>query len=294
MKPAAFDYHAPGTVEEAVALLAELGDDAKVLAGGQSLIPMLALRLTAFDHLVDVCRIPELQGVQQRDGGVRIGAAVRHAQVGTSPEVAAAAPLLTLATPLVGHFQIRNRGTLGGAIAHADPAAEYPAAALALDATMDIASPTGRRTLTAQEFFTDLWTTAMEPDEMLVGVTFPAWGGRSGFAVEEFARRHGDYAIAGAEVAVELDETDRVRRCAIGLVALGPTPERPREAEAELVGRPVSEIDPAEVGRLAMAGLTAVTSDGNGSADYRRRVGAAMVARAWTRAVADASTEGAA
>jgi len=197
-------------------------------------------------------------------------------------------PLLAKATPFVGHFQIRNRGTLGGAIAHADPAAEYPAVALALDATMDVLSRTGRRTIGAQEFFEGLWTTTMEPDELLLGVSFPVWGGRRGYAVEEFARRHGDFAIAGAVIGLELDGDDRVAHCAIGLIGLGSTPERARGAEAEIRGCQIDEIDPDEVGRLAVGDLEAVPSDLHGSAAYRRRVGAVMVARAWATASEEA------
>ena len=288
MKPAPFEYHAPGTAAEAVGLLAELGDEAKVLAGGQSLIPMLALRLAVFDHLVDVGRIAELTGIERRDGALWVGAATVDSAVEASADVASAVPLLARATPLVGHFQIRNRGTLGGSIAHADPAAEYPAVALTLDATMEVLSPTGRRTIAAGDFFDGLWSTTMEPDELLTGVSFPVWGGRSGFAVEEFARRHGDFAIAGATVGVELDGDDRIRRCAIGLIGLGSQPERAATAEAELTGRPVTDVEPDEVGRLAMAELESVPADQHGSAEYRKRVGAAMVARAWTTATTEA------
>ena len=177
MKPAPFEYHVPGTATEAVTLLAELGDEAKVLAGGQSLIPMLALRLAVFDHLVDIGRVAELKGIERRNGALWIGAGTTDAAVERSSEVAAAVPLLAHATPLIGHFQIRNRGTLGGSIAHADPAAEYPAVALALDATMHVVSPDGQRTIAAADFFDGLWSTTLEPDELLVGVSFPIWTG---------------------------------------------------------------------------------------------------------------------
>src|SRR3954462_13175515 len=146
---------------------------------------MLAMRLAVFEHLVDIGRVDELRGIERRDGELWIGAGTTEATVGSSAEVAATGPLLARATPLIGHFQIRNRGTLGGCIAHADPAAEYPAVALALDATMDVLGPGGQRSVEAREFFDGLWTTSLEPDELLVGVTFPAWTGRCGFAVEE-------------------------------------------------------------------------------------------------------------
>jgi carbon-monoxide dehydrogenase medium subunit len=288
VKPAPFDYHAPTTTAQATALLAELGDGAKVLAGGQSLIPMLALRLAVFDHLVDVGRIAELQGIERRDDALWVGAGTTDAAVGASAEIASSVPLLAKATPFIGHFQIRNRGTMGGSIAHADPAAEYPAVALALDADMEVVSSRGRRTIAASDFFDGLWSTSLGPDELLAGVSYPIWGGRSGFAVEEFARRHGDFALAGAAVGVELDGDDRVIRCAIGLIGMGSTPERARATEAELAGRPVGEIDAEEAGRSAVEGLDAVPSDLHGSAENRRRLGAAMVARAWTAAVAEA------
>jgi carbon-monoxide dehydrogenase medium subunit len=241
-----------------------------------------------FEHLVDIGRIADLQGIERRNGALWIGAATTQATVGASTAVATAVPLLARATPLIGHFQIRNRGTLGGSIAHADPAAEYPAVALALDATMEVVSPEGRRTIPTAELFDGLWTTAIEPNELLVGVSFPVWGGRSGFAVQEFARRHGDFAIAGAVTGIELDADDRVARCAIGLIGMGSTPERATAAEAELVGRPIADIAPEEVGRLAVVGLQSVPDDAHGSAAYRVRVGAEMASRAWTMASTEA------
>jgi carbon-monoxide dehydrogenase medium subunit len=289
LKPAPFEYHAPPTSDDAVHLLAELGDGAKVLAGGQSLIPMLALRVAAFEHLVDIGRIGELRGIERREDGLWVGAGTTEAAIEASAEVASAAPLLARATPFVGHFQIRSRGTLGGCIAHADPAAEYPAVALALDAQIEVASARrGRRRIAAGDFFDGLWSTSMEDDELLLGVTFPIWGGRSGFAVEEFARRRGDFAVAGAAIAVELDAGDRIRRCAIALIGLGSTPLRATAAEAAATGRAALEASPEEIGRLATAGLEAVPSDLHGSAGYRARVGAAMVARAWAAATAEA------
>ena len=287
MKPAPFEYHAPHETAEAVKLLAELGDGAKVLAGGQSLVPMLALRLGVFEHLIDIGRIAELRGIERRNGALWIGAGTRQATVEKSRDVASAVPLLARATPLIGHFQIRNRGTLGGSIAHADPAAEYPGVALALDARMEVVSHEWRRTIDARDFFEGLWSTRMEPVDLLAGVSFPIWGGRSGFAIEEFARRHGDFAIAGAAIGIELDG-DRIRRCAIGLIGLGSTPARARAAEAELAGRPVADTRPEEIGRLAMEGLESVPSDLHGSAEFRKRVGAAMVARAWATAAREA------
>lgn len=289
MKAAPFAYHRPDSVKEAVDLLAEFGDEAKILAGGQSLVPMLAMRLTHFDNIVDISRIDELIGIDLCDGEVRIAAATPHAFVGMDDEVADSVPLLTLATPYIGHFQIRTRGTLGGAIAHADPAAEYAAAALALDAQMEAVSPRGSRDIPAGEFFTGLWENSMASDEILTAVRFPVWGDRTGFAVEEFARRHGDFAIAGTVVGVELDDQARVSRCGIGLLGLGSTPLRGSAAEEAIVGRPVDDITAEEVGHLAIGGLDEIPADLQGSAAYRAKVGATTVARAWESAAAEAS-----
>ncbi|WP_374023200.1 xanthine dehydrogenase family protein subunit M [Mycobacterium sp. HNNTM2301] len=290
MKPAAFDYHRPASIDEAVGLLAELGDDAKILAGGQSLVPMLAMRLAYFDHLIDISRLPELQGIERRGSELWIGAGTTEAVVGSDEQVRQSVPLLTRVTPFVGHFQIRNRGTLGGSIAHADAAGEYPAVALTLDAVMEVASPRGRREIAAADFFAGVWETTMASDEVLTGVRFPIWDGRCGFAVEEFSRRHGDFAIAGALVAVRLDDKDRVSRCAIGLLGMGSTVRRATAAEVAAVGKPVGELDPDEIGRAAMKGLDDVPSDLQGTASYRLKVGATMAARAWTRATAEAAT----
>jgi aerobic carbon-monoxide dehydrogenase medium subunit len=288
MKPAPFVYHAPSTVEEAVALLAEHGDAAKVIAGGQSLVPMLALRLAVFDHLVDLGRIDDLRGIERQNGTMRIGAGTTQSAIEASSEVATAVPLLARATPLIGHFQIRNRGTIGGSIAHADPAAEYPAVAVALDAELEAVSVRGSRTIPAASFFTGTWTTGLADDEVLTAATFPVWSGKTGFAVEELARRHGDFAIAGATVAVELDDQASVRRCAIGLFGLGSAPERGAAAEQAVLGAAAGGVDATEVGEAAVATLGSVPSDIHASDAYRRRVGAVMVTRGWRRAVEEA------
>ena len=291
MKPAPFEYHAPATAEEAVGLLADLGEDAKAIAGGQSLMPMLILRLAVVEHLVDLRRLTELRGIHQRPWSVWIGAGTTHATVGRSGVVRDSVPLLSRAAPLIGHFQIRNRGTIGGSLAHADASAEYPAVALTLGAELETLSPRGRRTIPAGEFFDGMWSTALAADELVTGVVFPVWDGRCGFAIEEFARRNGDFAIAGAAVAVGLDAAGQIDRCRIGLFGLGGTPLRAEQAEAELLGRGVTEVSAEDVGRAATVGLGSVPADLHGSADYRRRVGAAMVTRAWRRAVREASDD---
>jgi aerobic carbon-monoxide dehydrogenase medium subunit len=249
---------------------------------------MLSLRLAAFDHLVDIGRVGELAGIHVAADAVTVGAGTTQATIGASAELAGAVPLLARATPLIGHFQIRNRGTLGGSLAHADPAAEYPAVALAMGAEMEVLSPRGRRRLAAADFFTGFWSTALEPDELLVSVGFPTWTGRCGFAVREFARRHGDFAVAGAAVAVGLDADDRVERCSISLIGMGSTPVRASGAEAVVVGKSAPPAA-SEIGSMAVADLDDIPSDLHGSAEYRRRVGAAMVARAWEDAMTEAT-----
>jgi carbon-monoxide dehydrogenase medium subunit len=273
--------------------LTELGDGAKVIAGGQSLVPVLAMRLAVFEHLIDIRRIEGLRGIEDRGDDVWIGAGTTEAKVGRSALIAAKVPLLARATLLIGHFQIRNRGTIGGSIAHADPAAEYPAVALTLDAVMHTLSPRGQRAIPAADFFTGIWETALEPDELLTGVSFPVAAGRQGFAVEEFARRPGDFAMAGAAVAISLDDGGlaggpRISQCAIGLFGLGSTPLRAGAVEASTLGATASDIDAAEIGQAAVANLDSVVSDLHGTAGYRKKIGAVMVERAWEQALREA------
>ncbi|BBU24691.1 FAD binding domain-containing protein [Mycobacterium xenopi] len=291
MKAAPFAYHRVESVKQAVDLLDEYGDEAKILAGGQSLVPMLAMRLTHFENLVDISRVDELVGIDRLGDEVRVTAATPHVFVEMDDEVAEGVPLLTRATPLIGHFQIRNRGTLGGAIAHADPAAEYGAVALALGARMEAVSSAGSREIAADDFFTGLWENSLQSNEILTAVRFPVWGGRCGFAIEELARRHGDFAIAGAAVAVQLDGDDRVSRCGVGLLGLGSTPRRASAAEQAVVGQRVDDITAADIGHLAVSGLDDIPADLQGSARYRARVGAIMVARAWASATAEAKEQ---
>ena len=219
MKPAPFEMHTADSLDEALGLLDEFGDDAKVLAGGQSLVPMLALRLTRFDHLVDVNRVAALRTVDRSESSIRIGATTRHRELEREPEIVSAVPLLARATHEVGHFQIRNRGTLGGAIAHADPAAEQPAVALALDAVMEISSKRGDREVNAADFFEGTWATAIDAGDLLTAIKFPVWNGRCGFAIEEVSRRHGDFALVGVVCGGgDGPEGDTIDRAAVGVV----------------------------------------------------------------------------
>jgi len=286
VKPAPFAYHAPATVADALAVLGEHGDDAKVLAGGQSLVPLLALRLTRFPHLVDLNRIPELSGMERVNGFLEVGAMTRQATVEHAPETAAV-PLLARAVPLIGHFQIRNRGTIGGSIAHADPASELPAVALALDAELVVAGPAGVRTVAAIDFFVSTWTTTLGPSDVLTAIRFPVWTGRCGWAVEEFARRAGDFALTGTACGVALGSGDRIERAAIAMFGMGSTPIRATEAEAALVGAGAADVDTVEIGRMATAG-TNPPEDLHASSSYRRTVGAHLVAGAVARALEEA------
>jgi carbon-monoxide dehydrogenase medium subunit len=274
MKPASFEYHAPETIDEVCGLLAEYGDEAKILAGGQSLVPMLALRLTRFEHLVDVNRVAELAGFGRENGTLVVRACTRQRVMERDPAVAAAAPLLARATPLIGHFQIRNRGTVGGSLAHADPASEYPAVAVALGAELELAAPGGaRRRLSADEFFVGTWTTAAEPDEVLVAARFPVWPAGSGFAIDEVARRHGDFALAGCACAVADG------RAGLALFGVGSTPVRARAAEAALL----AGASAPEVAAAAVADLDP-PADVHASASTRLRIARHVVERAVTRA----------
>ncbi|HEU5300727.1 MAG TPA: xanthine dehydrogenase family protein subunit M [Acidimicrobiia bacterium] len=288
MKPAAFEYHAPETVADAVGVLAEHADEAKPLAGGQSLVPMLALRLTRFAHLVDLNRVDELTGIRRDDGALVIGAMTRQRAVERDPDVASAAPLLAASIPLIGHSQIRNRGTVGGSIAHADPASELPAVALALDADLEIASKAGTRTVPATEFFEGTWTTCLADEELLTAIRFPLWEGRCGFAFDEVARRSGDFALAGVAVAVEVDGAGAIRRAALGLLGLGSTPRRAPAAEAALMGRAPTPHELEEIAQLAVADLEP-PDDIHATATYRRRVGAHLVGRSLGRALEEAT-----
>ncbi|MET0663125.1 MAG: xanthine dehydrogenase family protein subunit M [Microbacterium sp.] len=290
MKPSKFHYHAPTTVADAVGLLGEYADEAKVLAGGQSLVPMMSLRLATFGHLVDLNGIDELSGIERSNGHVRVGALTRQSTAEHDPTVSADVPLAAKALPHIGHFQIRNRGTVGGSIAHADPASELPAVALALDATLAAAGPGGERDIGAADFFEGTWQTALADDEILVAIRFPVWGGRSGFAVEEVARRHGDFAICGAVCGVELDG-DTVVRAAIAMFGVGGTPVRASAAEQALVaasaGADLATVDLAAIGGEAAAPLTP-SADIHASAAYRKQITAVVVRRALSKAIEEA------
>jgi aerobic carbon-monoxide dehydrogenase medium subunit len=287
VKPAPFAYYAPETVAETVAVLAEFGDEAKLLAGGQSLMPMLSLRLARPERLVDVNRVAGLGGARRSDGVLVVGATTRHATLERDPAIGEAVPLLRKAAPYIGHFQIRNRGTLGGSLAHADPSAELPAVVRVLDAEIEVTGPGGQRRIPAAEFFETVFTTTLEADELVTAVRFPVWGPGSGFAVEEVARRHGDFALVGALAAVQVID-GRLERVALAMTGMGSGPERAEAAEQSLRGSSVADVDAEAVGAQVVAGLQP-PGDVHAGAAYRKRVGAALIARALTNAVREAT-----
>ncbi len=284
MKPPRFDYHAPTTVEEALALLVRYGGEAKLLAGGQSLVPLLNFRLSRPAALVDLNAIPSLAYVREEDGVVRFGAMTRQRTIEFSPAVALRVPLLTEATKLVGHLPIRTRGTIGGSIAHADPSAEYPAVLAALDGTVVVSGPRGERTLRPSELFRSYLTTSLGPDEILVEVRLPAMPAGAGFAFEEFSRRHGDFAIVGI-AAMLVGDGPRCTAARLATAGAGPVPVRLRSAEEVLEREGLSEAAIEAASRRA-AELVEPDSDIHASADYRRNLTRVLTGRALRRAVA--------
>ncbi len=285
MKPAPFRYFAPQTLDEALSLLAEHGYDAKALAGGQSLVPAMNFRLAQPAVLVDLNRIPELAFVQAADdGGLRIGAMTRQRTLERDPLVEARAPLIHAAMPHIAHAQIRNRGTIGGSLAHADPAAELPAVALALDASFRLRSQRGERWVAASEFFVSLFTTALEPDELLVEVALPPPLPRTGWAIQEVARRHGDYALVGVATALTLDEAGRCRQARIALLSVGDGPVLAKKAAALLAGeRPTPDLITTVAETVARDEIDPA-SDIHASAAYRRHLAKVLTRRALTEA----------
>jgi aerobic carbon-monoxide dehydrogenase medium subunit len=278
MKPVPFEYDAPETVEAALALLAEHGDDGKVLAGGQSLVPMMNFRLARPSHLIDINRLPGLSGIE-RNGNLSLGALVRQAQVEASPIVADAAPLLVIATRWIGHPPIRARGTVGGSLVHNDPAGEYPAALLALDATATAASVRGERAMTVDALLADWLSTTLEPDELVTSVTIPGDALTGDVGMAELARRHGDFALAGSVVRLVPGADGTIED--VRIVAFGGLPRATRMTHAEdaLKGTRPGDAAFEEAGRRASAAADPV-SDIHASAEYRRHLIGVMTVRA--------------
>lgn len=284
MKPAAFEYHRPASVEEALSLLAEHGYDAKLLAGGQSLVPAMNFRLAQPAVLIDLNRVAGLGGISEADGGVRIGAMVRQAAAERSATVASGAPLLAETLPFVAHAQIRNRGTIGGSIAHADPAGEVGAVMLALGARFHLRGPNGTRVVAAADFFTGLFGTALEPEEMLVEVEVPPAAPRTGWAFDEVSRRHGDYALAGLAAQVEVDEAGRCTAARIALLGVSDAPVLANEAAAALVGSEPTEDAIRAAAEAASQRDIDPPGDIHASPDFRRQLTGVLIRRVLPRA----------
>lgn len=285
MKPAAFDYFAPKSIDEALSLLATHGYDAKPLAGGQSLVPTMNFRLAQPAVLVDLNSIDELFFIRENGEGLRIGAMTRQHTVECSPLVQHRSPLIHETMPHIAHPQIRNRGTFGGSLAHADPASELPALAVTLDARMRVQSSRGERWVAARDFYLDLFATDLQPDELLVEIAIPDLPAHTGWAFDEVARRHGDYAMAGAAATVTLAGDGTIAAARLVYLSVGDYPTEAFQAEALLIG----EQPTAAVIRAA-AEIAAVQdidpgSDIHASADYRRHLAKVLAGRVLHRAI---------
>ena len=281
MKPAPFEYQAPDSLDAALDVLARHGGDAKVLAGGQSLIPVMSFRLAQPALLVDLNKISELDFLRRaEDGGLRIGAMTRQRRVERDPLVKEVAPLLAETVPWIAHPQIRNRGTVGGSLAHADPAAELPAVAVALRGRFRLRKAGGERWVEAADFFAGLFTTALEPDELLVEIALPPMPPRTGWSFQEIARRHGDYATVGVAALVTLGEDGVCREARLVYLSAGDTPKEARGAAALLAG---SDLGPAAVtaaAEKASRDELSPFSDVHATALFKRHLARVLTGRA--------------
>jgi carbon-monoxide dehydrogenase medium subunit len=287
VKPPSFDYVAPRSLDEAVDVLRQRGEQAKVLAGGQSLVPLLNLRLASPETLVDINHVAELDHVESSNGSVTIGALTRQSALERTALVAERLPLVTEALAFVGHPAIRHRGTVGGSLAHADPAAELPAVMLALDGTVVARSAKGTRSVPIGELYSGYLTTALAADELLTEVTVPVPASGTGAAFVELARRYGDFAICGAAAVVALDANGRFTGVRLSLCGVAPTPIRAAAAERALEGEAVSP-ESIDAAAERVAGEVDPTSDVHGSAEYRRKMAVVMSGRALRVAAARA------
>jgi carbon-monoxide dehydrogenase medium subunit len=286
MIPPAFDYHVPRSVGEAVALLGSLGADAKLLAGGHSLLPMMKLRFAQPAHLIDLNRISALRGIREDGATVRIGAMTVENDLIASPVLQARVPLLVEAAKLIADPQVRNRGTIGGDIAHGDPANDHPALSLALDATFVLAGPDGERTVKADDFFLGTYVTALAENEILTEIRVPAFAPKTGSSYHKLKRKTGDWATAGAAVVLRLDGA-RVAHARIGLTNVGPTALRAADAEAALIGKPLDDASIESAAQAAMA-ICDPADDLRGDREYKTAMAGQMVRRAIRAAAARA------
>jgi carbon-monoxide dehydrogenase medium subunit len=278
MKPAPFDYVAPETIEAACALLDEAGGGAAILAGGQTLMPLLALRMNQPFVLVDISRIPALRGISRSESGTRVGAMTRQYEALASQTLGADLPVLTRALAHVGHHQTRNRGTIGGSIALGEPAAEMPATAVALGASIEIHSAGGSRRVPAEAFYVGPYMTVLEPGELVTAIHYPDWPKNHLVLFRELAQRPGDFALVGIVGALAV-AGGRIAKAGIAWFGMGPTPIKARQAEAALAGQPIAGLDAAAIAELAIAD-TAPFDDHHASAEYRRTVGKRLFASA--------------
>jgi len=283
MKLPHFDYAAPASLSEAVALLAAGDGSARPLAGGQSFLPVMAFRLAEPSLLVDLRKIPDLRGIEINANGVRIGALVRWRDILDSAALKEALPLLPEAIEHVAHYQVRNRGTIGGSLAHADPAAEMPAVALAHDAVIEAVGSKGKRDIAAADLFTGPLMTSLAQDEIIVAVRFPAWPKGRAFAFEEFARRRGDFALAGVAVCYDVDAQGKARNVRASALSVADTPVRLKKADATLEGR-VVDADAIKSAAASASAEVDPAGDIHASARYRKALVGTLLGRALERA----------
>ena len=283
MLPARFDYHRPETLDEALSLLDQYGDEAKVLAGGMSLIPMMKLRFASPAHVVDINRIEELWGLTEHDGGLRIKAVTRNSELETSDLLRQRYPAMAAAAPLISDPIVRNMGTMGGSLAHADPAGDWGSVMLALRAQVVARSSSGERTISIDDFFESTFTTSLQPNEILTEIRVPAPEARSGGAYLKLERKVGDFATVGVAVQLSLDD-GHVKTAGIAMTAVGPTNLRAREAEEALAGLEPTDEAFAEAATRAAAAAGPIT-DVRGSADYKRHIVEVFVKRGLAHAL---------
>jgi len=282
--PAAFDYHAPTTLQDALALLQQHRDDAKVLSGGQSLLPLMKLRLGGAGHLVDIGRIPGLEYIKEEGGVLRIGGRTRESALERSDVIRQRYPLLVDTTAVIADPLVRNLATLGGNLAHGDPANDHPAAMLALRAEVVATGPKGARTIPIDKFFVGLFSTALAPDEILTEVRVPQAQPRSGGAYMKLERKVGDFATAATAVQLALGKGGEIASVGIALTNAGPTPVRAVEAERYLTGKQPTDATIAEAARLASSAATP-SADRRGTVEYKRAMSRVLTSRALTRAI---------
>lgn len=284
MIPQAFEYHTPQSVGEATSLLAQFGGEGKILAGGHSLVPMMKLRLATPAHIVDISRIRELDYIREEDGKIHIGALTTHFRIESSEMLQTKCPLLPETAREIGDVQVRNRGTLGGSLAHSDPAADWPAAILALDAEIHAASPRGERWIPAADFFVEILTTALEPDEIVTAVRVPPLPDRGGDAYVKLRQPASGFAIAGVAARVALDERGSIGHVAVGITGVASKPYRATAVELALGGRPSSAKRVADAAAHAADGVES-NADLYASAEYRAHLARVCTERALDKAL---------